>query len=151
MVKCKIASESPCGKDCCCCDCSDRKKCENVCPTYKCWGKKVLNECEELYHEETDIVELEQKVPEVIKAITDIVAQKKQLEEQEKTMREKLQTAMEQHGVKSFENELVKFTYIAATERKSIDSTRLKKEHPEIAEAYQKVSKVKATVKIEVK
>ena len=151
MVKCKIASESPCGKDCCCCDCSVVKDCKHKCPTYVCWGKKVLNECEELYYEETELVELEQRVPEVINAITDIVTQKKMLEEQEKIMREKLQEAMEQCCVKSFENSAVKITYIAATERKSIDSTRLKNEHPEIAEAYQKVSKVKATVKIEVK
>ena len=52
---------------------------------------------------------------------------------------------------KSFENDDIKMTYIAATERKSIDSTKLKKEHPEIAEAYQKISQVKATVKIEIK
>ena len=151
MVKCKIASESPCSKDCCCCDCPDVKRCEDACPTYVCWGKKVMNECDEIEIVETDVVALDKKAPEVIKAITDIVIQKKQLEEQEKIMREKLQIVMEQCNVKSFENESVRLTYIAPNERKSVDTTRLKKEHPEIAEKYQKVSQVKAQVKIEVK
>ena len=142
MGKCK-QGEAGCGKDTCCLDCNEIKTCK-----YACTNKENIT-CDD--YEKTEIISLDQKVPEVIKAITDIVTQKKQLEEQEKVMREKLQTVMEQCNVKSFENEYVKFTYVAATERKSIDSTRLKKEHPEIAEAYQKVSPVKASVKIEVK
>lgn len=98
-----------------------------------------------------EIIKLEHKVPEVIKAISDITVQKKALEEQEKMMREKLQAAMEEYGVKSFDNECIRVTYIAPTTRTSVDTTKLKKEHPEIAEAYKKVSNVKASVKIEVK
>ena len=142
MGKCK-QGEAECGKDICCLECDEIKTCK-----YACTNEENIT-CDD--YEKTEVVKLDQKVPEVIKAITDIVTQKKQLEEQEKVMREKLQAVMEQCNVKSFENESVKFTYVAATERKSIDSTRLKKEHPEIAEAYQKVSKVKASVKIEVK
>ena len=149
-LKCKIASESSCGKDCCCYDCKDARDCEDVCPTYIELDKKVLKECEELEQVE-ELVTLDQKVPEVIKAITSLLTQKKQIEEQEAIMRTKLQEAMEQFNVKAFENDDVKFTYIAPTERRSIDTTRLKKEHPEIAEAYQKVSQVKASVKIEIK
>lgn len=151
-LKCKIASESDCGKDCCCYDCKDAKTCEDTCPTYEKFGKKVLKECEELIQvEETEIMMLDEKMPESIKILTDIMQQKKRIEETEKTIREKLLIVMEEHGIKSFENEVIKLTYIAPTERKSIDSTRLKKEHPEIAEAYQKVSQVKSCVKIEIK
>ena len=39
MLKCKIASTANCGKDCCCYDCKDAKKCEDVCPTYLELGK----------------------------------------------------------------------------------------------------------------
>lgn len=151
MLKCRIASESSCGKDCCCYDCTDAKKCEIKCPTFEELGKKVLKECEELEQVETDVVTLDQKVPQAIKAMTDLLTQQKELDKQIADMREVIKAAMEQYGVKSFENEHVKMTYIAPTERKSIDTTRLKKEHPEIAEAYQKVSQVKSTVKIEVK
>lgn len=151
MLKCKIASESPCGKDCCCYDCTDAKNCQDVCPTYKELDKKVLDECEELEQVETEVVSLDQKVPQAIKAMTDLLTQQKELEQKVSDMREVIKAAMEQYGVKSFENDDIKITYVAPTERKSIDSTRLKKEHPEIAEAYQKVSQVKASVKIEVK
>lgn len=148
-LKCRIASESTCGKDCCCYDCTDAVNCEDKCPTFEEIGKRVLEECEEL--EKTEVIALDQQVPDVIKAISDITVQKKALEEQEKVMREKLQAAMEQFGVKSFDNEFIRVTYIAPTTRTSLDSTKLKKEHPEIAQAYQKVSNVKASVKIEVK
>ena len=142
MGRCKQGA-AECGKDICCLECENIKTCD-----YSCESDENVS-CGQ--YEETEVVALEQRVPEVIKAITDIVTQKKQLEEQEKKMREKLQSAMEQFGVKAFENEYVRFTYIPPTERKSIDTTKLKKEHPEIAEAYQKISHVKAQVKIEVK
>lgn len=200
-LKCKIASEAACGKDCCCYDCTDAKNCKDKCPTYKKLGKKVLDECEELekveeqteeiydnhcckkcanadgysgYDEHfckalnrriraeiydcehfiddhTEIVTLDQKVPETIKALADLMERKKALEETEATIRQTLLNTMEEWGIKSFENDILKLTYVAASERKSIDTTKLKKEHPEIAEAYQKVSQVKASVKIEVK
>ena len=149
MIKCKIASTASCGKDCCCCDCADVKSCVNKCPTYEEFGKNVIKECSDI--EKLDVVTLDQKVPQAIRAMTDMLTQQKKLEQQISDMREVIKAAMEQYDVKSFENDNVKITYIAATERKSIDSTKLKKEHPEIAEAYQKISKVKATVKIEVK
>lgn len=149
MLKCKIASDASCGKDCCCYDCTDVKTCKDKCPTFEELGKKVLKECEEL--EQVEIVTLDQKVPQAIKAMTDMLAQQKALEQQISDMREVIKAAMEQYGVKSFENDDIKMTYIAPSERKTIDSTRLKKEHPEIAEAYQKVSQVKASVKIEIK
>lgn len=151
MLKCKIASESYCGKDCCCCDCEDSKDCKDVCHTFELLGKKVLEECEELEQEETDIISLDQKVPQAIRAMTDLLTQQKALEQQVSDMREVIKAAMERYGVKSFENDDIKITYIAPTERTSVDTTRLKKEHPEIAEAYKKVSQVKATVKIESK
>ena len=153
VLKCKIASEASCGKDCCCYDCKDARDCKDKCPTFTALGKKVLMECEELekIEEPAELVTLDQKVPQAIKAMTDLLTQQKVLEQKISDMREVIKTAMEQYDVKSFENEAVKITYIAPTERKSIDSTRLKKEHPEIAEVYQKVSQVKSTVKIEVK
>lgn len=150
MLKCKIASESSCGKDCCCYDCADAKKCDTKCPTFEELGKEVVAKCEESELID-EVVTLDQKVPQAIKTMTYLLTQQKELEKQVDDMRQVLKVAMEQYGVKSFENENIKMTYIAATERKSIDSTKLKKEHPEIAEAYQKISQVKATVKIEIK
>lgn len=149
MVKCKIAEGSPCGKDCCCCDCAYAEDCVWKCSTFVELGKKVLEECEEL--EKTDVVSLDKKVPQAIKAMTDLLVQQKALEQQVSDMREVIKAAMEQYGVKSFENDDIKITYIAETTRTSVDTTKLKKEHPEIAEVYKKVSQVKSTVKIETK
>ena len=131
-----------CGTDICCYACENQETCGNVC------GKaNDYKNCEDL--EVTDIVSLEEKVPKVIESITNLMIQKKQLEKQEELVRKALQDAMERYNVKSFENEAIKVTYIAPTQRVSVDTTKLKKEHPEIAEAYQKVSQVKASVKIE--
>lgn len=51
-------------------------------------------------------------------------------------------------NIKSFENDLVKISYIAPTERTSIDSVKLKKELPEIAEKYSKISQVSDSVRL---
>lgn len=68
----------------------------------------------------------------------------KQLEE----LKQVLLLAMENNGIKTLENDLLKITYVAPTTRTSIDSAKLKKELPEIAEKYQKTSNVKASVRI---
>ena len=151
MLKCNIASESSCGKDCCCHVCEQVETCTDKCPTYEELGEKVLLECEELVQDNTELVTLDKKVPEAIKAMTNLLVQQKEIERQVSDMRDVLKVAMEHWNIKSFENDDIKITYIAPTERKSIDTTKLKKEHPEIAEAYQKISQVKSTVKIEVK
>ena len=53
--------------------------------------------------------------------------------------------------MKSFETPEIKFTYVAPTTRTSIDSTKLKKDLPDVAAKYSKTSKVSASVKITVK
>ena len=58
---------------------------------------------------------------------------------------------MEENGVKSIDNNLFKITYIDSYSKESIDTTRLKKEKPEIAAEYIKVSTVKPSVRITLK
>lgn len=148
MIKCKIANEAQCGKVICCKTCPEYEHCEDVCPYAKDFEEPLdCSDAEEI----GEVVDLNKQVPNVIKAITDICVQKKKLEEQEKAMKEQLQKAMEQYGVKKFENETVSFTYVAPTTRTSIDSAKLKKEHPDIAKKYSKTSNVSASVRISVK
>ena len=66
-------------------------------------------------------------------------------------MKEKLLAAMEAYGVTKFENDVIKITYYAPSTTTSIDSTRLKKEQPDIAKEYSKTSSKKSYIKIEVK
>lgn len=77
--------------------------------------------------------------------------QKKQAEERAKDLRAKLLDEMETQGVKTFENERIRLTYIAPQTRSTIDSARLKKDLPEIAEKYTKQTSVKASLKITLK
>lgn len=143
MMKCKVAidDENECTN--CCYFCDKKDTCNDVC-------QDIAKVCEEQV-EETDLQVIESTVPDVLKAITDITVQKKKLEEQEKLMKEKLLQAMEKHGVKSFENAKVKFMYVAPTIRTTIDSKKLKADHPDIAEAYSKTSNISASVRITVK
>lgn len=146
-MKCQIAvnEETPsCGNTICCFYCPDKNTCPEAC-------QDDHNECGECFQEETDLQVMQSAVPEAIRIITDITIQKQKLEEQEKLMRKKLLEAMEAFGVKKFENEHIAFTYVAPTTRTSIDSTKLKKKYPAIAEECSKVSNVSASVKITVK
>lgn len=145
-MKCQIAiEETPvCGKDICCFYCPDNQDCIDAC-------HDDPKKCPECVQEETELQVMQSAVPEAIKIITDITIQKQKLEEQEKLMRKKLIEAMEAFGVKKFENAQVSFTYVAPTTRTSIDSTKLKKKYPAIAEECSKVSNVSASVKITVK
>ena len=102
---------------------------------------------QELTVSETALAEL----AEVESLIKQIEEQKKAAEAQAAELRAALMQAMDANGVTSFENESIKITYVAATTRTAIDSTKLKKEMPEIAEKYAKTSNVKASLRITLK
>jgi predicted phage-related endonuclease len=73
---------------------------------------------------------------------------KKEMEQAAAETRKLIIKAMKEQGIKSFENDLLKMTYIAPFEKESIDTARLKKELPEIAKKYLKQSQVKESVRI---
>lgn len=114
-----------------------------------------LMECErngELYTQELTGTEAQlAELAEVESLIKQIEEQKKAAEAQAVELRAAIMQAMEQNGCTSFENERIKLTYVAPTTRTAIDSTRLKKELPEIAEKYTKTSNVKASLRITIK
>ena len=144
MIQCKNAC--PLGKfDGCCRSCPDYDGCDEACTIGP-------NACEDsIFDEESGLQAFQDAQLATLNAIASLTAHKKAIEEQEKAMRVQLMAAMEKYGVKSFENEDVKFTYVAATTRTTIDSTKLKKELPDVAAKYSKTSNVSASVKITVK
>lgn len=148
MKKCKIAIKE--GFDCqnCCLFCDKIDNCTDICDDAQ---KSTSDLCTEQVDEETELQVMESAVPDAIRMITDITLQKKKLDEQERIMKKKLQEAMEKFGVKKFENDKVIFTYTAPTTRTTIDSDKLKKEHPDIAKECSKTSTVSASVRIKVK
>ena len=117
-----------------------------------------LLECERLgtiYEQPTldltsDNLELMQLIA-VEELIQEIEARKKAAEEKAKELRAALMEAMEKNGVKKFENNYITITYVAPTTRTSLDSTKLKKDMPEVYEKYTKTSDVKASLKIKLK
>lgn len=77
--------------------------------------------------------------------------QKKKAEAQAQELRAAIMASMEQNGVKKFENDQIILTYVEPTTRTSIDSAKLKKDMPEVAEKYTKTSNVKASLRITLK
>lgn len=153
MIKCRLALENlpECGKDICCYVCGEIATCISACGHLDELNVPPLGNCEDAVEDQTGIQVFESNAAAVIKGIADIVKQKRALEEQESALREQLEKAMNEYGVKKFENELLSITYVGATTRTSIDSKALKKDLPEIAEKYSKVSNVKSSIKIAVK
>lgn len=145
MIKCR--SECPLEKfDGCCVCCPERDNCPELC-------EEVGNyeNCENMVDEEKALVNFQNQQLATIKKIAEICTEKKKLEALEKQMKDNLKEAMEHFGVTKFDSDILKITYIAEGVKKSIDSTKLKKELPEIAEKYTKTSKVSSYIKVEVK
>ena len=99
----------------------------------------------ELLKVENGKIEVEEK------AITDIKNFEKmkiQVELMEKKLREELLEAMEKYNITNWETDdkSIKAIYKHATTKTIIDSARLKKELPDIAEEYSKTSDVKSSV-----
>lgn len=132
--------------DFCCYECEENIHCES-----KCVLVSPVNCGHSVIEGETDLQVFKNANIEVINTIAQLTTAKKQIEEQEKDMKEKLLAAMEKYGVTKFDNEIIKVTYYAPSTSTTIDSTRLKKEQPNIAKEYSKTSSKKSYIKIEVK
>ena len=146
MIKCKEAECDYGNGDICCNECS-QVGCDMRCDYHH-------TACDLSFTDEvetTDIALFQSNAMVIMQKIADLDLQKKQLEAQDKAVRQELQEAMDKYGVKKFENDILKITYVEPTTRTSIDSARLKKELPAVAEKYSKISQVKGSVRIEVK
>lgn len=150
-IVCKISgAECPKGLNICCGTCEDKDTCGQCCESVLT-DKFDYENCNDAEVVTDELVQFESAVPDTIKKITTLVLMKKQLDEQEKQLKQKLVEAMEMYGVKSFENDQIKVTYVAPTSKTSIDSAKLKKDHPDIVAQYSKTSAVSSYVKVAVK
>jgi len=147
MIKCK--NSCPLDKfEGCCFECDLKENCEEACQLIpsEC-GDSIMDEVSE----ETGLQVFQQGQLAVLQKIADIVTAKKKLEEQEKALKEILKDAMERCNIKKFESDILNITYVAETTATSIDSAKLKKKYPAIAEECSKTSKKSAYVKVTVK
>jgi len=144
MIKCN--NECPLGKfDGCCHSCPDIETCKDACES----NPETCGES--TFDEETGLVAFKEQQLSVLQQIADLITTKKKLEEQEKELKDKLKEAMEKYGIKKFDSDILKITYIAETTATSIDSAKLKKKYPAIAEECSKTSKKSAYIKVEIK
>lgn len=151
MMLCKEAIENPtnCGKTCCCFECEEKDTCKDVCTSVS--ALESADGCPDLLAEENQMQVFQSKMMTVFQTISCLTNQKKEIEKLEKQMREELESAMGKYGVKSFENDILKVTYIEPSTKVSVDSAKLKENHPEIYSECSKVSDVKASIRIIVK
>ncbi|GEL67222.1 hypothetical protein [Marinilactibacillus psychrotolerans] len=81
--------------------------------------------------------------------------QLKQAKAKHDEMKGKLETAMEEYGIKSIDNDYLKITRVEASESTSVDLKAMQKAEPveyaELLEDYPKVTKRKASIRITVK
>lgn len=144
MIKC----ENKCllGKfDGCCYCCPEKEGCKEMC-------SEVPENCGcSTYQEGQELETFKSQQMTVLQNIADLCTTKKQIEAQEKELKDKLKQAMEQFGIKKFESDILNITYVPEGTQTKVDTTKLKKLHPDIAEECTKVSKTSAYIKVTVK
>lgn len=88
---------------------------------------------------------------EITLAVSDMLNKQKELMAKNDEIKEQLKSAMENVGIKKFENDYIAITYVDATTRKTIDSAKLKEKYSDIYEDCIKVSNVKSNIRIKIK
>lgn len=101
------------------------------------------------------VLEIEKKAEElpaqyadVIEEVISIENQLKAMKEREKALKEGLLELMRTEGVKKWQSDALTLTYVAPTKRTSVDSTKLKKEYPDVYAECLKESSVSDSIKI---
>lgn len=107
----------------------------------------------EHYQRPTLIVEEELKlaVEQAETMLAEINAKQKEAEQSAKILREMIVKQMERQGIKTWETDKVRLTYIPAQDRLSVDSKKLKELYPLAYSNCQKLTTVSSQVRIKIK
>lgn len=102
-----------------------------------------------------EVVQFNQQYLAVFKSLSNITKQKKELEKQEKEIKEYLQEKMEEFGIDKIDNQYITITRVKASEKISIDLGKLEKKentlYDELLRDYPKITKKKAYLVFKVK
>lgn len=79
---------------------------------------------------ETSIQAFEQAGLALMQGLAEQLRVKKEIELREKALKAELQALMEEHGVKSVDNEFLKITYVEGSESTTIDLAAMEKAEP---------------------
>jgi hypothetical protein len=117
-----------------------------------------LLDCErngQLYVEQTTALQLQKnEIAQIVKVTNQIAELESQLEVFKSVydgIKDSLKAKMIEYGVKSYEDDNLKITYVEPYTRDTLDSKRLQAEMPELYHKYKKTSTVKDSVKITVR
>lgn len=131
----------------CCFFCSKKDTCEKKCPISDIDPE---GKCDDL-QEKSEIQNLNEICPTVVKDLEDLMITAKDLDEKKKKLTDQLKDVMEKYSITKWSTEKIDITYVKSSKRRTIDSKKLKADHPDIAEAYTKESDVAASVRVKVK
>ena len=106
---------------------------------------------QEYYSVGNDVDKIVARVERFELGIAEFEKKTKALKEQQKEYRELLYSKMEENDIKKIDTGDIIITRVLPTMRKSVDSTKLKKEQPDIYEAYLKEAPVKGSIRIKIK
>ena len=148
MVICKSDGCPVTGENKCCWGCDIKGSCKDACDYNPDICEQAIFTDQE---EETALAQFVKQHMTVFKAIRDVVIQKKAAEEQEKALKDQLKQAMEAHGIKAVDNEILKITYVPATVSNGIDTAMIKRKYPSVAAECVKATPKSSYIKIEVK
>lgn len=114
-----------------------------------------LMECErngEIYKQEIQVSDnnLSQLIS-LEEYIKKLDAEKKEAEAKQKAFKEALLQEMESRGLKTFEKNGIKITYVAPSTRTTLDSKGVKEKYPDIYEEFAKTSQTSASLRITLK
>ena len=152
MIKCNGADPETCpeGKTICCMFCPSFNTCEDAC-IEEVSKDEVLKKCKFAEEIKTSEVSLDVLLPEVIGDLTKATIVMKKQEEKIKDFKEQILKAMEENGIKKFENDWIQIVYKSPTSKNTLDSKMLKSKYPKIADECTKSSPVKSSITITLK
>lgn len=88
--------------------------------------------------------------PEANSKIAEFERKAKEIKEAEDKLKKAILEEMETKGVIKLETDELTITYIAPTNRETLDSKTLKAELPDIYDSYVKISPVKSSIRVKV-
>lgn len=88
---------------------------------------------------------------EISSQIAEFERQVKSIKAQEETLKKAILKAMEDNNIIRLETDDITVSYVASTDRETLDSKSLRNDLPDIYDEYIKITKVKPSIRIKVK
>ena len=88
---------------------------------------------------------------EISSQIAEFERQVKSIKAQEETLKKAILKAMEDNNIIRLETDDITVSYVASTDRETLDSKSLRNDLPDIYDEYIRITKVKPSIRIKVK